>query len=206
MLETIELFEIPDELISLTKDNIYTTTASRFEEFYSLYKQSPLPDDVLFPWLHGVDGYSNQQNLFFGVRNCVVPKYRGLMLVHCYDLENTARLIDSVLPDQIVSKTHPSEFIDTYNKDISINLRNFSNQIARFSTLCDLILYGPTATEVAEILSSAQKKLFEQRAAQLENMQQATRKRLNDHVNTINYKIIIVEGKSRREKRVYVLY
>ncbi|KAG1137309.1 hypothetical protein G6F37_005849 [Rhizopus arrhizus] len=63
---------------------------------------------------------SNQQNLFFAVRR-----------------KNSSRLVESVLPLQVIDVTS-SLFIA--NTEMSINLRNFSDQIARFATLCDIIV------------------------------------------------------------------
>lgn len=199
-----QLFDIPEHLITPKSDNIYTTTAKQFNEIFTLYKQSPLPNNVLFPWLHGVDGNNNQQNLFFGVRRSLVPNYRGLMVVHCHDLENTARLVETVLPKQIVSldPAHPSEFINSYNKELSINLRNFQNQIARFSTVCDLVLYGSNAHEMATRVSAAQKKLYEQRSALLENTIRIAGKKATSNANRIIYKVIVIEGNCCEKNKI----
>ncbi|GAN04697.1 hypothetical protein MAM1_0071c04161 [Mucor ambiguus] len=191
------LFEIPDNLITLKQDNIYTTTARQFATFYKRYLQFPLPNDILFPWLHGVDGLSNQQNLFFGVRRSMVPRYRGLMVIHCQDLETTSRLVETVVPHQvlIMEPPHQYEFINSYNKDVSINLRNFQNQISRFSTICDLVLYGTHAQHLAAELAAAQQKLHQERLAQIEAVQKSAGKRAVVNANTLIYRTIVIEGK-----------
>jgi hypothetical protein len=61
-----------------------------------------------------------------------------MIVIHCDELENSSRLVESVLPLQVIGVAS-SLFIA--NTEMSINLRNFSVQIARFATLCDTILY-----------------------------------------------------------------
>ncbi|CAO0799217.1 unnamed protein product [Mucor circinelloides] len=199
------LFEIPDDLITLKQDNIYTTTARQFAALHKLHVQSPLPNDILFPWLHGVDGYSNQQNLFFGVRRSMVPKYRGLMVIHCQDLETTSRLIETVLPHQVLfmEPPHQYEFINSYNKDISINLRNFQNQVSRFATICDLVLYGTHAHRLATELAAAQRKLHQERLTQIEAVQKSAGKRAVANANTLIYKTIVIEDEFSVFERDY---
>lgn len=193
------LFEIPEQLLVHKQDNLYTTTAHQFIEFNQLYKQFLLPNDILFPWLHGVDGFSNQQNLFFGVRRSLVPNYRGLMVIHCQEFENRSRLIETVLPQQVISMEppHQHEFISTYNRELQINLRNFKSQVSRFSTICDIVLYGKHAPEVAIALAAAQQKLHKERMAQIESVQKSAGKRAIANANTITYKTIIIQGKQR---------
>lgn len=191
------LFDIPDDLITLQQDNIYTTTARQFATFHKSYLQFPLPNDILFPWLHGVDGYSNQQNLFFGVRRSLVPTYRGLMVIHCHDSETTSRLIETVLPQQVLlmEPPHQYEFINSHKKDVSINLRNFENQVSRFSTICDIVLYGTHAQRLATELAAAQRKSHQERLAQIEAVQKSAGKRAVVNANTLIYKTIVIEGK-----------
>jgi dual specificity MAP kinase phosphatase len=40
-----------------------------------------MPDETLFPWLHGVDVRNHQQNLFFGVDESTAPQHRGVTIV-----------------------------------------------------------------------------------------------------------------------------
>ncbi|KAK4509070.1 DNA-binding protein snt1 [Mucor velutinosus] len=199
------LFDIPDDLITPKQDNIYTTSARQFAAFHKRYLQFPLPNDILFPWLHGVDGYSNQQNLFFGVRRSLVPKYRGLMVIHCEDSETTSRLMETVLPHQVLfmEPPHQYEFINSYKKDVSINLRNFQNQISRFSTICDLVLYGTHAQHLATELAAAQRKLHQERLAQIEAVQKSAGKRAVVNANTLIYKTIVIEDEFSVFERDY---
>ncbi|KAI7900279.1 uncharacterized protein BX663DRAFT_554175 [Cokeromyces recurvatus] len=189
------LFEIPEQYLIHEHDNIYTTTAHQFAQFNEAYKRFPLPDNILFPWLHGVDGLSNQQNLFFGVRRSMVPNYRGLMIMHCQELEHTARLTESVLPHQVLFMEPPYqyEFINSYNKETNINLRNFGNQVSRFATICDIVLYGTQARKIATLLSLAQQKLYQERQDQIESVQKSAGKRAVINANRILYKTIIIE-------------
>lgn len=186
----MDLFDIPSDLIHKIHDNTYTTTAKEYNEIQELYKQTPLPNNVLFPWLHGVDGKSNHQNLFFGIRRSLTPNYRGLLLVHC-DLEPTKnRLVQSVLPLQLVDSL-TNEFI--VNTETNINLRNFANQISRFATLCDIVVYGSNAESFAEIISIAQQKLFTTRQQQIEAVHASAGKRAILNANTLIYKTIIIK-------------
>jgi hypothetical protein len=196
-LDSTHLFDIPEHLLVHNQDNVYTTTAQQFAEFNKAYKQFPLPNDILFPWLHGVDGFSHQQNLFFGVRRSLVPNYRGLMVLHCQELENTSRLIESVLPQEVMFMEPPYqyEFINSYNRELQINLRNFKNQVSRFATICDIVLYGTHAQKVAVALASAQQKLHRERMAHIESVQRSAGKRAVVDANTITYKTIVIEGR-----------
>lgn len=192
-MTTPELFEIPTSLISSTEKGYYTTTASQYDQIQDAYKRFPLPDDILFPWLHGVDGLSNQQNLFFGVRRSMVPNYRGLMVIHCNPFENKSRLVESVLPSQVIDEH--GNFLNT--TDMTINLRNFQNQVARFSTICDIVCYGSNANNIAQLIINAQNKIFEERQIQIDNIVRTAGKRATVNANRIKYKTIIIEDGSK---------
>ncbi|KAI8389325.1 hypothetical protein BD560DRAFT_381303 [Blakeslea trispora] len=182
-----QLFEIPLDQLTHKHNNIYTITAPAFVKVQENYKKFPLPDDVFFPWLHGVNGQNNRQNLFFGVRRCLPPNYCGLMAIHCGE-ETKARLIDTVLLDQIL-EDHAFKPTDSPE----INLRNFSNQPARFATICDLILYGPQAEEIAEVVAKAQKDIYLHRFAGLGTLRLSLGKRALAYANQIKYKTIIIQ-------------
>ncbi|KAI9475760.1 MAG: hypothetical protein EXX96DRAFT_574521 [Benjaminiella poitrasii] len=193
--ESTRLFDIPEQYLTHEHDNLYTTTAQHFAQFNEAYNRFPLPNDLLFPWLHGVDGLNNQQNLFFGVRRSMIPNYRGLMIMHCQELEFTARLIESVLPQQVLymDPPHQYDFINSHNKVTEINLRNFGNQVSRFATICDIVLYGDQARKIAEILIAAQQKLYRERQDQIETIQKSSGKRAVMNANRILYRTIIIE-------------
>lgn len=189
-----QVFEIPETLISFTHDNLYTTSASQFQQIQAVYKCTELPSDILFPWLHGVDGISNQQNLFFGVRRCMAPRYRGLLVVHCNPEESKSRLVESVLPSQVINPD--GHFFP--NNETSINLRNFQNQIARFATVCDVICYGQNAREIARTIASAQSRKYAERQIQIDVTCKTAGKRAVVNANDIIYKTIVIEdGKIR---------
>ncbi|KAJ3888451.1 hypothetical protein GG344DRAFT_53569 [Lentinula edodes] len=90
---------------------IHTLTVSQFKDLHYQHILSHPPDSVLFPFLHGIEGDNEAQNLFFAtqgqqavvynrrddneqpihpqVNRARVPKYRGMMWVICEDdLEN----------------------------------------------------------------------------------------------------------------------
>ncbi|KAI9247910.1 hypothetical protein EDC94DRAFT_664412 [Helicostylum pulchrum] len=182
------LFDPPASLFQGTESDIYTITPSNYASLQRLYKEFPLPDDIFFPWLHGVDGVSNQQNLFFRVRHSLVPNYRGLLLVHCDD-EQCARLIDSVLPHHVLDQQ--GLFLNP--ADVSINLRNFQYQVARFAMVSDIVCYGKGAHKVAKVLVEAQRKSFDSRLKQLEGVTRIAGKRAVLHANRIKYKTIVIE-------------
>lgn len=76
---------------------------------------------------------------------------------------------------------------------MSIKLRNFSDQIARFATLCDIVLYGPKAETFVEIISKAQQNLFQVWQQQLDAVEKSAGKRAVIHANKIEYKTIIIK-------------
>ncbi|OBZ81461.1 Dual specificity protein phosphatase PPS1 [Choanephora cucurbitarum] len=182
-----QLFEIPLHQLTHKHDTIYTITAHAFAQIQEDYRKFPLPDDIFFPWLHGVNGRNNQQNLFFGVRRCLPPNYRGLMTLHCGD-ETKARLIDTVLLNQVFDD-HNFRSTDSSQ----INLRSFDEQPARFATLCDLVLYGPRAEEIAQMVADAQKELYYSRLAGLAELRLKLGRRALVDANQIVYKTIIIQ-------------
>ncbi|EIE82509.1 hypothetical protein RO3G_07214 [Rhizopus delemar RA 99-880] len=189
-----DLFEIPHNLLTLRADNIFTCTARDYFEIQESYKRFPLPNDILFPWLHGVDGRSNQQNLFFRVRRSLVPNYRGVLVVHCNPLIHSQRLTESVTPLEILD--NEAHFLNKTTTDVTINLRNFENQVLRFATLCDVFLYGERAEELAPLMVKAQEEFYQQRMEQIEQVASAAGKRAVHHANYIKYKTIIIQGEN----------
>lgn len=133
---------------------------------------------------------SNQQNLFFAVRRSIPPRYWGKIVIHYDELENSSRLVESVLPLQAIDVIS-SLFIA--NTEMSINLRNFSDQITRFATLCDIVLYGPKAETFAEIISKAQQNLLQVWQQQLDAVKKSAGRRAVIHANKIEYKTIIIK-------------
>ncbi|KAG2232732.1 hypothetical protein INT48_009258, partial [Thamnidium elegans] len=105
-----------------------------------------------------------------------------MIVIHYDELENSSRLVESVLPLQVIDVTS-SLFIA--NTEMSINLRNFSDQIARFATLCDIVLYGPKAETFAEIISCV--------TTTIGCRGKSAGKRAVIHANKIEYKTIIIK-------------
>ncbi|KAL0090598.1 hypothetical protein F4703DRAFT_1903351 [Phycomyces blakesleeanus] len=212
-----QYFEIPKDFLTqslASNPAIYIISGDQYNTLQKTYASHPLPDDVLFPWLHGVDGRSYQQNLFFGIRRSIVPKYRGLMIVHAdqifpkndtYDnnnyyyysnnnnsSNNRRRLVDSVLPNDILSP-NGSEFLHAFETDASINLRNFKIQVGRCATISDIVVYGADAERVASRINAAQIKLREERLKQLEKVKRTAGSRAIANANTFEYKTLVIK-------------
>ena len=62
---------------------IRALTAAQFAKIRHLHLTSDVPDAVLFPFLHGLEGDNHAQNLFFSKHgsSVAVPDYRGLIWV-----------------------------------------------------------------------------------------------------------------------------
>ncbi|KAF9058940.1 hypothetical protein BDP27DRAFT_1431996, partial [Rhodocollybia butyracea] len=106
------LGQATDAMSSCHIPAIHTLTAAQFKDLHSQHILSHPPDSVLFPFLHGIEGNNEAQNLFFATQGQHVqpvacdrnafdgqrthkatrtkaPKYRGMMWVICEDdLEN----------------------------------------------------------------------------------------------------------------------
>jgi hypothetical protein len=188
------VFEIDQELLSTTdQENVYTVTASGYSQVLTAYRQFPLPNDILFPWLHGVDGHSYQQNLFFGVRRCLPPQHRGILTIHADDSEKTRkRLVESVLSAEVI--VSENQFLNQSQGEKGINLRNFQNQVCRYATLCDIFVYGQQAQQVAQAISKAQLDLHKQRLSQIEQAKKNAGARAVAGANKILYRTIIIKG------------
>lgn len=194
--EQQQLFDVPSDILNrvLQADPaIYGITAEQYASIYRLYISTPLPNGILFPWLHGVDGTSFQQNLFFGVRRCLPPRYRGLMLVHADETcPYSARLIHAVLPSEII--TAENEFINLAEKEQSVNLRNFRIQVSRFATISDIVVYGHGAEQVARRIAIAQAKLKQKRTQMLEDLKKNVGPRAAANGNDLTYRVFVVLG------------
>lgn len=71
---------------------IRAMSAAQYNELHDQYINLDVPSSAVFPFLHGVDGDNQQQNLFFGAppEGMPAPSYRGLTVVRA----------DMPLPDQ----------------------------------------------------------------------------------------------------------
>lgn len=183
------LFDIPASMLTQrhpSLDNVYMITADQCAEIYSSYMSTPLPDDILFPWLHGVDGQYYLQNLFFGVDKVEIPRHRGMMVVHADSMcPHHARIVHSVLPHEILDDAtsdddNPS-FADT-SRGPNVHLRNFKIQIARYATISDIIVYGCDAHAVAARIANAQTKLREKRQKD------------NGNGSLLEYRVLMIRG------------
>ncbi|CAH1755754.1 14543_t:CDS:2 [Entrophospora sp. SA101] len=128
-------------------------TASHYYRIHETYYTQSLPNNMLFPWLHGVDGSNVQQNNFFCVNNCPVPEHRGITLIQADEGSERSQLIGSVFP---------------MADGEGINLRNFKIQVAKYATISDIIVYGEdglneNVLKVAKQVAWAQQILREQR-------------------------------------------
>jgi len=191
------VFEPPkdcfDNLVETEPVPVYAITAEQYNRLQDTYLTSPLPNDILFPWLHGVNGSSYQQCLFFGIRQCLVPIHRGLTLVHADDaLPNQNRLVGSVLPNEILTAGESPDFLDTTESELGINLRNFRIQVARYATVSDIVVYGTGAIDVARKISAAQKKIKAQRKDHLQVVKQQNGNRPVEFVNDLDYRTFVI--------------
>ncbi|KAL1918033.1 uncharacterized protein VTP21DRAFT_3299 [Calcarisporiella thermophila] len=166
--------------------SIYGVTASYYFEIQDLYHRTPLPNDILFPWLHGVDGKNYHQNLFFNVTKVEIPQHRGLTVVHGGDDVRRCSIVGSVLPGEILASataatpppsvdavssnadeqqpTDQRNFVQSENSEPLINLRNFKIQVAKYALISDIVVYGENGVdekvlEIAKQISWAQQAL-----------------------------------------------
>jgi hypothetical protein len=191
-------------LLSTTdQENVYTVTASGYNRVLKAYRQFPPPNDILFPWLHGVDGHSYQQNLFFGVRRCLPPHHRGILTIHADDSEKTRkRLVESVLSAEVIGSEN--QFLNQSQGEKGINLRNFQNQVCRYATLCDIFVYGQQAQQVAQAISKAQLDLHKQRLFQIEQAKKNAGARAVVDANKILYRTVIIKGNCKYDYCYYI--
>jgi dual specificity MAP kinase phosphatase len=196
----LPVFEPPvdclDNLVETEPAPIYAINAEQCSRLKDTYFTTPLPNDILFPWLHGVDGRSYQQCLFFGIRQCLVPIHRGLTLVHADEVfSNQSRLVGSVLPNEILAAGEHPDFLDTTESELGINLRNFRIQVARYATISDIVVYGTGAIDAARKIAAAQKKIKAQRQEQIKAAKQQYGNRPLPSVNDLDYRTFVVIGK-----------
>jgi len=81
------------------KDGIHTLSTHQFDQLHHSHVLSHPPDTALFPFLHGLEGDNEVQNIFFAsqgqqcfknpdgikLKKAKVPKYRALTWVVCED-------------------------------------------------------------------------------------------------------------------------
>ncbi|CAO3651183.1 unnamed protein product [Cunninghamella blakesleeana] len=185
---TYKVFEVPDEYLNNkveikipsipSNDNkeefialpIYKITADQYINLMTKFREHSLQyaDQILFPWLHGVDGNDYQQNLFFGVRGgkMKIPNYRGQILIHANESYSTfGRLTESFLPQDVLSvkegrglegeefgynnghgneNDHQQYRFKVLSKpeNQGIHLRHFKIQSYRYASISDIFIYG----------------------------------------------------------------
>ncbi|KAG9285422.1 hypothetical protein G9A89_010897 [Geosiphon pyriformis] len=189
------------DVFPLVSENppVRALTSSQYYLINEAYYTTPLPNDILFPWLHGVDGSNYQQNQFFGISNCQVPEHRGVTVVQAEEDNTKAQLVGTVFPSDILnppSSDDPNEFRGFLRipDGEGINLRNFKIQVAKYATLCDIVVYGENG--LSEKVMQIAKQIS--RAQQASRAQKATR---HQRTNEILYEtFVIVEPFSLFEK------
>lgn len=215
--DTQDLFDVPVDFLKDTLQTdpfpIYRISSEQYASLYQQYIKTPLPNaSQLFPWLHGVDGHSYQQNLYFGVRRCLPPRYRGLMVVHSQQQqedheidmddhdENDSGIFQvrqsRLLRDAISVKELVDSSTDTFynHKDTTVNLRNFQIQALRFASISDLVVYGRDAMETAKSLARAQLHLRKERMAEIEQVKKNAGKRAIKDANDLVYRVLVIQG------------
>ncbi|KAI8328732.1 hypothetical protein BC941DRAFT_444458 [Chlamydoabsidia padenii] len=209
----IDYLQQPEQLLNNTatepcSTTIYRISAQQYNDLQAIYVKHPLPpDSLLFPWLHGVNGTNYQECLFFGVRRMVVPKHRGLVLVHANGSSNQvvserSRLVQSFLPEDILMAVHPSDneeetwgFRDNTTVSSSsggIHLRNFKIQPYRYASISDIVIYGDQAETIARRVSQAQHRIYQERQVHHQRLRQSSGKRAIVDCNDITYRILII--------------
>ncbi len=72
---------------------IRALSASQFATLHHIAINSHVPDHILFPFLHGLEGDNQQQNAFFSITSdtpVIPPRFRGLIWVACEDDDTPA--------------------------------------------------------------------------------------------------------------------
>jgi hypothetical protein len=195
----LPVFEPPSDCLNNLVESdpapVHAITAEQYDRLQDIYFTTPLPNDILFPWLHGVDGRSYQQCLFFGIRQCLVPVHRGLTIVHAdHQFPNENRLVGSVLPNEILAAGEMPDFLDTTETELGINLRNFRIQVSRYATISDIVVYGAGAIDVARKISAAQKRVKAARQEHLKAIKQQNGNRPLASVNDLDYRTFVIIG------------
>ncbi|KAI8099233.1 uncharacterized protein BX664DRAFT_320740 [Halteromyces radiatus] len=201
---------------------IFLINAHQYNEMQAQYARHPLPaDDILFPWLHGIDGTNYQQSLFFGVRRMVVPKHRGLVLIHADHGQARgdpfhSRLVQSFLPSDIITCSNSNDdgieamgnnsnsrsnievdnqwtFRQADQKESTgIHLRNFKIQPWRYASISDIVIYGKNAESIAQRIAMAQTDIHHKRQLYHDRLRKTAGKRAIVDSNDLSYRIFII--------------
>ncbi|CAG8738161.1 5879_t:CDS:2, partial [Acaulospora morrowiae] len=166
---------------------IRALTASQYYLIHEAYYSTPLPNNILFPWLHGVDGTNLQQNKFFDIHECSVPEHRGVTVVQAEEGTLKCQLVGSVYPSDILGQncTEDGQTVRGFLKvsdGEGINLRNFKIQVAKYATLSDIIVYGEDGGLSENVLEIAKQAAW---------AQQIFRK---DKPNLMEYEVFVIVG------------
>ncbi|CAG8449901.1 2116_t:CDS:2 [Funneliformis mosseae] len=154
---------------------IRALSGSQYYLIHEAYHSTALPNDTLFPWLHGVDGTNLVQNNFFGIQECLMPLHRGVTVVQAEETSKSL-LVGSVYPSDIFNPL-PNDGDDSRHgrrgflkvndgEGVNVNLRNFKIQVSKYVTLSDIVVYGEnglndTVLEIAKQAAWAQQALRE---------------------------------------------
>jgi dual specificity MAP kinase phosphatase len=233
------LFDVPAELLQHPEQlslgissggrstTVFRISAQQYSDLQANYAKHPLPSDsLLFPWLHGVNGSNYQECLFFGVRRMVVPKHRGLVLIHATDIDKDrsnnvssdvvgtppsalrSRLVQSFLPQDILTLRHRQNLEEEWvfrdaistKETPGIHLRNFKIQSWRYASISDIVVYGDQAETIAHRVSMAQRHIFEERKLYHQRLHKSSGRRAVRNSNDIIYRIFIIEGGERKTR------
>ncbi|SJL09975.1 uncharacterized protein ARMOST_13357 [Armillaria ostoyae] len=97
-------------------------TPEQLAELHHSHLVSHAPDNVLFPFLHGLEGSNPAQNMFFSSSDDV-PRYRGLMTVVCEDdLDGLCMSADEDTDDDNDDLDTSSDELDDMDLDIDIDV------------------------------------------------------------------------------------
>ncbi|KAI9275365.1 hypothetical protein BY458DRAFT_473441 [Sporodiniella umbellata] len=207
---TSDLFEIPESALKAYEgvEDVWSCSAEEYVKWSESFGRFALPKaEILFPWLHGVDGRCSSQNLFFRVRRSLVPLYRGMLLIHAHSEAKGERLVESFEASEIV---HPDgRFVESTESEPTINLRNFKNQPVLMASLSDLFLFGDQAVETAIRCVQAQRRAYASRQAQIDQVARTAGPRAVANANRLKYKTIVIRdafATFEQKYREYVMY
>lgn len=131
---------------------IRALTAAQFAKIRHLHLTSDVPDSVLFPFLHGLEGDNHAQNLFFSKHgsDIAAPDYRGLIWVLCDDDD----------PAQPVSRDNNDLFLD--DDDAAVSATPADVDMCAETPARDITAPHDRRPSTASSLSSSMESIFSQ--------------------------------------------
>ncbi|KAK0485049.1 hypothetical protein IW261DRAFT_1460251 [Armillaria novae-zelandiae] len=121
-LDYSESFLMSLPTVPASSSPIPLLTPEQLADLHHSHLVSHAPDNVLFPFLHGLEGSNPAQNMFFSSSDDV-PRYRGLMTVVCEDdLDGLCMSADEDTDDDNDDLDTSSDDLDDMDLDIDIDV------------------------------------------------------------------------------------